>query len=132
MPSPKSGNPGTADTPTDPTLAKEADDATPGDVTSATASPQSTTGNPQGSQTIGSSSDNSSSQNTKLVWISIELRDKQGHPVPGEGYEIDLPDGTTRSGNLDDKGKAREDGIIPGQCKVRFPRLHNTEWKRIG
>jgi hypothetical protein len=63
-------------------------------------------------------------------WIEIELVDDRGKPVPDEAYEIETADGVRRSGTLDWKGRAREEGIDPGRCKVRFPRLY--EWKVAG
>jgi hypothetical protein len=60
-------------------------------------------------------------------WIEIELLDDDGKPVPGEPYTIVTGNGRTRSGTLDARGRAREDGIDPGECKVSFTRLH--EWK---
>jgi type VI secretion system secreted protein VgrG len=66
----------------------------------------------------------------KPHWIEIELIDQQGKPVPGEHYRITLPDGTTLAeGRLDDKGRARVDGIDPGTCKVTFPELDRTTWR---
>jgi len=67
----------------------------------------------------------------KLTWVEIELVDDDGQPVPGVEYEIQLPDGSVKSGRLNDKGKARYDDIDPGQCQVRFPGLHANEWQRV-
>jgi type VI secretion system secreted protein VgrG len=67
---------------------------------------------------------------TRESWISIELKDQKGRPMPNESYEIKLPDGTISSGTLDDRGRARVEGIPGGQCEVRFPRLHNSEWRK--
>ena len=58
-----------------------------------------------------------------MSWIEIELVDSDGVGVPGEAYEIVTAEGKVRSGSLSDRGKAREDGIDPGTCKVTFPRL---------
>ena len=66
----------------------------------------------------------------KKHWIEIELIDDHGKPVPGERYKITLPDGTTLAeGTLDEKGRARVDGIDPGTCKVTFPNLDAPSWK---
>ena len=63
----------------------------------------------------------------KKHFIAIEMRDEEGNPVPGEPYEIILPDGTTvAKGSTDDKGKAMVRGIDPGQCRVRWPRLDQS------
>ena len=62
-------------------------------------------------------------------WIAIELKDEDGDPVAGAAYEITLPDGQVNSGKLDDKGKARVDGIKPGYCQISFPEIDAREWK---
>lgn len=61
--------------------------------------------------------------------VEIELLDDEGHPVPGEPYRITLPDGTTRTGTLDDRGKARISGIAQaGNCQVCFHRRDAAAW----
>jgi type VI secretion system secreted protein VgrG len=66
----------------------------------------------------------------KKSWIEIELVDEDNKPVPGERYQITLPDGATiASGTLNEKGFARVDGIDPGTCKVTFPDLDKDAWK---
>lgn len=64
----------------------------------------------------------------QTTWIEIELLDGQNKPVPDQRYRIEVPDGTFREGNLDKQGKARVDGIDPGQCEVSFPDLDGSEW----
>jgi type VI secretion system secreted protein VgrG len=65
----------------------------------------------------------------KTHWIEIRLVDEDGKPVPGEEYKITLPDGSTvASGTLDEKGKARVEGIDPGTCKVTFPNQDKSAW----
>jgi hypothetical protein len=57
-------------------------------------------------------------------WIEIELIDDNGDPVANEAYEVELPDGSKRTGKVDGKGRARVDGILAGgTCKVSFPGL---------
>lgn len=63
------------------------------------------------------------------TWVTIELKDTDGNPVPGEAYKLELTDGRIVEGKLDDKGTAGADGIDPGQCKVWFPNLDASEWK---
>jgi type VI secretion system secreted protein VgrG len=73
---------------------------------------------------------NSAENQEKKHWIEIKLVDEDGKPVPGEPYQITLPDGTTiADGTLDDKGFARVDNIDPGTCKVTFPNLDKDAWK---
>ena len=63
------------------------------------------------------------------TWIQIELIDDKGKPVPNEPYRIELTDGSVQTGQLDDEGKARHEGIDPGTCKVTFPNIDAKEWK---
>jgi len=64
----------------------------------------------------------------KTSWIEIELLDEEDNPVPGEKYEIELPDGTLAKGSLDGNGFARVDGVKEGECKVSFPELDQEDW----
>lgn len=61
-------------------------------------------------------------------WIEIQLFDQQKQPVAAEPYSITLPDGSTREGTLDAKGRARIDGIPEGNCIVRFTALDQTSF----
>ncbi len=62
-------------------------------------------------------------------WLEIELVDDEGNPVPGELYTVELPDGSTVSGRLDDQGQARLEGIDPGTAKVSFPDLDKDHYE---
>ena len=66
----------------------------------------------------------------KKSWIEIVLVDEEDDPVPGERYEITLPDKTVKKGTLDQNGFARVDGIDPGNCEITFPRLDKGVWER--
>lgn len=69
---------------------------------------------------------------TPVHWIEIVLVGEDDQPVPGEAYEIELPDGRIRRGRLDVEGKARVDGIArAGACKVRFPELDQDAWSPL-
>jgi hypothetical protein len=74
----------------------------------------------------------SSVQSCPLVWIEIELVDEDDQPVSGESYRIELADGKTEEGSLDEKGFARVDGIPKGNCKVTFPNLDKEAWEKRG
>jgi hypothetical protein len=66
----------------------------------------------------------------KVAWIAIELVDQDGEPVPDQPYKVELPNGSSRTGNLDSQGKARIEGIDPpGTCKISFPELDAADWK---
>ena len=62
-------------------------------------------------------------------WLEIELKDDQGHVVPNAFYRVVTPDGRVIDGQLDATGKARVDGVKPGECKVSFPEIHSEDWK---
>ena len=64
----------------------------------------------------------------KTSWIEIKLVDQDSNPVPGEAYRVQVPDGSTVEGDLDDSGFARVDGIDPGTCQVTFPNLDGHSW----
>jgi hypothetical protein len=61
-------------------------------------------------------------------WIEVRLVDGDRKPVAGQKYRIKLPDSSIKEGTLDEDGKARFDGIPPGQCQVCFPEIHGPEW----
>jgi hypothetical protein len=63
-------------------------------------------------------------------WIGIVLfdDDEPPKPVPFANYKIELPDGAVRTGMLDANGRARLDGIDPGNCKVSFPSFDRRDW----
>ena len=137
MPSPGSGSPGTIVSPAAPDPAQDADNADPGQVESVKAGQRQTQTGKYGSQQVkpfkkddsSSSSSSASSGSVETSWIEIEMVDEQGHAVPGEAYEITLPDNSVASGTLDDKGFARVAGFAPGSCKVSFPDLDKEAWE---
>jgi hypothetical protein len=66
----------------------------------------------------------------KTSWIEIKLVDETGAPVPGEKYRIELPDGSVREGVLGPEGTAWQGNLDPGTCKITFPDLDASEWRR--
>jgi hypothetical protein len=131
MPSPKSGSAGSAVSPADPAEAQEADVADPGEVEKIKAEQiQSQTGKYGSVKTTALKPlKTEDEREKKKSWIQIELVDMNGDPVPGESYEVNLPDGqTVAQGTLDEMGRARVEGIEPGTCEVTFPNLDHTVW----
>lgn len=132
MASPKSGDSGSAVAPAEPTAALVAIDDATGSASAAEAAKA------ERLQAKHSKNDvkpykppqTDEEKATKTSWIEIELIDMVDKPVPGEQYEIELPDGAVASGTLDHKGFARVDGIEPGSCKIRFPRLDRRAWEK--
>ena len=53
-------------------------------------------------------------------WIELELKDDDGKPIGGAEYQVHLPNGEIRRGNLDQNGTARVENIPPSQVKVIF------------
>jgi hypothetical protein len=131
MPSAKSGTAGTADAPTDPKVALEALDDKPGDVSDTSANPaQTQSKNWDSTKVDGETENGGSSDSSPNSWIGVELKDTNGKPIPNEPFQVKLSDGSITSGTLDDKGRARVEGVKKGQCEVRFPNRHNSEWKK--
>jgi hypothetical protein len=66
------------------------------------------------------------------TWIEISLRDDHDppRPMPYRRYRIETTDGMVREGRLDANGKARVEGIDPGNCDITFPEFHGDDWKR--
>lgn len=65
----------------------------------------------------------------KKTWVEVVLVDEDDNPVPNVRFELELPDGSKKSGNLDAEGKTRVTGIDPGTCKVSFPELDARDWE---
>lgn len=67
----------------------------------------------------------------ELSWIEIVLHDgtEQKNPVGGERYRVTTANGKVIEGNLDGRGRARIEGIVPGTCQVTFPNLDQEDWE---
>jgi len=63
------------------------------------------------------------------TWIEIELVDQDKEPIANERYVIETSDGRKIQGTTNASGKAREEGVVPGDCKVSFPDLEGNSWK---
>jgi type VI secretion system secreted protein VgrG len=147
-----SGTPGQAVSPTAPTDSTDADQADPGQMAQIQAQQQQTGKGKYGSispavfkpptpaqqaaaqQAAAAASPSQAGAPAPPPppqhYIEITLVDQENNPIPGEPYQITLPDGSTvASGTLDAKGYARVDGIDPGQCKVTFPNRDKSVWK---
>ena len=64
-------------------------------------------------------------------WIEFELVDEDDNPVPGEKYQVELPDGSIATGTTDENGLVRITGVDPGSCKICFPDLDKDAWEKI-
>lgn len=64
-------------------------------------------------------------------WIEIELVGEDDKPIPNQKYKVVLPDGTEKSGTLDQNGWARVEGDPQGEYEVSFPELDQDAWKFI-
>jgi len=128
---PTAGQAGSVVAPAAVTAAEDADKADPGEVTEIKAQQLQTKTGKYGSVQVKPFKPPSDEEDSEEKhWIEIELVDGEGNPVPGEEYEIKMPDGEmVASGTLDEKGKARVEGIDPGTCKITFPKLDKDAWK---
>lgn len=122
MPSPKSGRAGSPVRPAAPDAAQDADTANPGEVVER--------GGDE-AEPFTRQDEERERDNPDRTWIEIELVDEEDQPVPGERYEITLPDGRVARGTLDQNGFARLEGIVQGTCQITFPELDRDAWERI-
>ena len=119
--------------PAAPKQAAEADTADPGEVEKVKAEQIKTKSGKYGSKKVKpyKPPQTPEEKEKKKSWIEINLKDDKGKPIPGEPYELILPDGeVVASGTLDEKGFARVEGIEPGQAKVCFPNQEDDQWRQ--
>jgi type VI secretion system secreted protein VgrG len=127
-----SGTAGNAVTPSAPEVAFEADDADPGKVAKLKSQQMESNSGKYGAEPVTPfRPPKDEAAREEKTWIEIELVDEEGNPVPGERYEVTLPDGEqVASGTLDQNGFARIEGVDPGQCQVSFPSLDKDAWEK--
>jgi hypothetical protein len=134
--SPKDGKAGTIVAPIDPKAAEEAGVADPGEFEKMVFQQVKTQTGRFGKAKIAAhkpppEDPAEKSEEKKVTWIEIELKDDANQPMAGEPYELVTPSGeTVASGTLDEKGHARVEGIDPGSCKVRFPNHEDDQWRK--
>jgi len=56
-------------------------------------------------------------------WIEIAFVDAGMEPVASVDFDLRLADGDRKSGTTNANGSARFEGIVPGECMVRFPKV---------
>lgn len=123
------GQAGSPVSPSAPEAPVEADDAEPGEILEIKKSPAQIKAMEPGSHQCKPFKPPKESDSEK-TWIEIKLVDEQGDPVPGEKYEVKVPDGTLATGTLDEKGYAKISGIDPGTCDISFPNLDKQAWSK--
>lgn len=64
----------------------------------------------------------------QATWVAIRLTDTAGDPVRQVKYKIELPDGSTKEGKLDDNGLAKVESAQSGMCKISFPEIDAGDW----
>ncbi len=69
--------------------------------------------------------------NSESSWVTIELVGEDGTAIANQRYRLILANGEKRRGKLDAQGRARVDGIPPGDCRLSFPDLDREAWERI-
>lgn len=130
MPSPKSGKAGTPVAPAEPGCAFEADDADPGKVAEVK-SQQTQSQSGKYGKSDAPKPFKPTHEPVEKHWIEIKLVGEDDEPIPGEAYEITLPDGSVASGTLDNEGYARIDNIpVSGNCEIAFPKLDRDAWEK--
>ena len=125
----KTGTADTADSPTAPDKAADADDATAGGMAAAKAKGHGKDPTDLGAATVpAAGAGDGEAEEEPTHYISIELVDDEDKPVPNEPYEVTSSDDEVHPGNLDDKGKARIERLPAGNCKITFPEIPGQEW----
>jgi hypothetical protein len=61
-------------------------------------------------------------------WLGLELVDEAGSPVPDVAYQVKQGNQRPWTGTLDEQGKAKVRGVLPGPCDISFPGIDAVEW----
>jgi len=126
---PHEGDPAQPVAPTQPSAPEEADEAQHGRTTDPTGHERKKHKGRHDRRRIVPFIPNDDEDDPTKTFVAIELVDEHDQPVPGERYEIELPDGRIASGTLDGHGRARVAGIDPGDCVITFPDLDRAVWE---
>lgn len=51
-------------------------------------------------------------------WVDVVVRDDEGEPLPRVAYTLELADGEVVEGELDGDGRAREEEVLRGVCRL--------------
>jgi hypothetical protein len=122
---------GLAVTPAAVALAEDADIADPGQVAEVKARQRETqTGKYGFEEGKPFKPPTEDEKKEELSWIEIELIGANNQPIPGEKYEIKLPDDSVAKGTLNNKGLACIKGIKSGNCKITFPDFDGNSWEK--
>jgi hypothetical protein len=62
-------------------------------------------------------------------WVEIELVGEDGVGISGEEYLIVTSDKQQYSGVTDADGVVRVENVLPGECKISFPKLDRDAWR---
>jgi hypothetical protein len=62
-------------------------------------------------------------------WIEIEMVGEDNSPCPGEAYSLKCPDGSVKTGALNQLGFARVALDQPGLYGISFPALDKEAWE---
>ena len=65
------------------------------------------------------------------TWVEVRLLDDHDEPIARAKYRLVLPDSSIFKGELDDDGRVRIEGIVPGECEVTFPELNKLQLKPV-
>ena len=84
---------------------------------------------PEQGETPATAAKGAAAPKKKQNWVAIELKNADGTPAAGAAYRIVAPDGSVIDGQLDSAGRARVDGVTPGQCQITFPDYHSQAWR---